>query len=203
MDMQLQHTVAARLEETKSRSSRLSSDQLIGLSHFVAHDRRMLRLRRQSPLLSKPSAPAALLHPAELLCFEWLPCGRQPFPEQHPRFLTLRAVRIFPALFCEVTISALILGPMLTTFSLQKYFSDLKFYTYFLNVIGRIHYYLPGLFLDNPFPQNVNNQLWTIPFELECYIAITILALLWAWRSDPDGWRLFLSQHRSMRGRPD
>ena len=93
-------------------------------------------------------------------------------------FLSLRAIRIAPALFVEVTIGALILGPLLTSFTLGQYFSDPKFISYGLNVFGDIQYKLPGLFLNNPDPDMVNRQLWTIPAELECYLLITILAIV-------------------------
>lgn len=93
-------------------------------------------------------------------------------------FLSLRAIRIVPALFVEVTIGALILGPLLTSFTLREYFSDPKFVSYALNIVGDIQYKLPGLFLSNPDPDMVNRQLWTIPAELECYLLITILAIV-------------------------
>jgi peptidoglycan/LPS O-acetylase OafA/YrhL len=99
------------------------------------------------------------------------------FRNSIPAFLALRVSRIFPALVCEVLISALIIGPLLTAYTLEHYFSDSQLYHYFLNILGDIHYNLPGLFLSNPYPANVNGQLWTIPYELQCYIAITMLAL--------------------------
>jgi len=94
-----------------------------------------------------------------------------------PSFLTLRGLRIFPALFVEVVLSALILGPLITTLSLSDYFSNQMFREYFLNVLGDIHYYLPGVFDNPPSPKWVNIQLWTVPFELESYIWISLLAL--------------------------
>ena len=90
-------------------------------------------------------------------------------------FLGLRAFRIVPALSVEVFLSALILGSFFTTKDLRSYFSDAQFYSYFLNVIGEIHYQLPGVFRSNPDP-TVNGQLWTIPWELVCYIALAALA---------------------------
>lgn len=93
-------------------------------------------------------------------------------------FLTLRGIRIFPALTLEVVLSAFLLGPLLTKLPLSTYFSNSEFYQYMLNIVGYIHYNLPGLFIDNPAGPKVNAQLWTIPFELECYIAISVLALL-------------------------
>lgn len=95
-----------------------------------------------------------------------------------PNFLTLRAIRIFPALSVEVLLSAFILGPLFTSFALSEYFTDRKFFIYFLNALGIIHYELPGVFLDNPFAVTVNAQLWTVPYELECYIALAALAIL-------------------------
>lgn len=95
-------------------------------------------------------------------------------------FLAFRVLRIVPALAVEITLSALILGPLLTSFALPDYFSDGKLWRYFLNVVGWIHYQLPGMFLTNPYPDVVNGSLWTVPYELECYAALVVLALLGA-----------------------
>ena len=92
-------------------------------------------------------------------------------------FIGLRAIRILPALCVEVLLSALILGPALTTLTLHTYFVDKRFITYFLNIIGDIHYRLPRITI-NPTPDVVNGQLWTVPWELKCYVALTVLALL-------------------------
>jgi peptidoglycan/LPS O-acetylase OafA/YrhL len=91
-------------------------------------------------------------------------------------FLGLRVLRIVPALAVEVFLSALVLGPLLTDLPLTAYFQHPQFFAYFLNILGDIHYQLPGVFVSNPFPL-VNGQLWTVPYELACYIVLTILAL--------------------------
>jgi peptidoglycan/LPS O-acetylase OafA/YrhL len=101
-------------------------------------------------------------------------------------FAVLRALRLVPALAVEVTVAAVILGPLLTVFPLKHYFTDAKFYRYALNIVGDIQYKLPGLFLHNPDPDMVNRQLWTIPAELRCYAALMVLAVLgfasrWSW----------------------
>lgn len=93
-------------------------------------------------------------------------------------FLWHRVIRIFPALTVEVLMSALVLGPLVTTVALSAYFSDSQFYAYLLNALGIVHFVLPGVFLDNPVPGMVNGSLWTVPAELECYIAISILFLV-------------------------
>ncbi len=101
-------------------------------------------------------------------------------------FAVLRALRLVPALAVEVTVAALILGPLLTVFPLGRYFTDPKLYSYALNIVGDIQYKLPGLFLHNPDPDMVNRQLWTIPAELRCYASLMVLAVLgfasrWTW----------------------
>jgi peptidoglycan/LPS O-acetylase OafA/YrhL len=93
-------------------------------------------------------------------------------------FMGLRGLRIFPALCVEIFLSALLIGPLLTSVHLKTYFSDHDFHTYFLNILGEIHYNLPGVFSENPIPNVVNASLWTIPFEMQCYISLFVLAIL-------------------------
>jgi peptidoglycan/LPS O-acetylase OafA/YrhL len=98
-------------------------------------------------------------------------------------FYGLRALRIVPALLVEVLISALIFGPLLTNVDLATYFSAPEFRAYFLNILGDIHYVLPGVFTHNPIPNTVNQQLWTVPYELECYVALGVLVVIGLVRS--------------------
>lgn len=93
-------------------------------------------------------------------------------------FLGLRFIRIYPALTVEVIISAFIIGPIYTTYSYYNYFSDPLFFNYLLNVTGHIQYFLPGVFEGNPFARTVNGQLWTVPWELICYVLISCAALV-------------------------
>ena len=101
-------------------------------------------------------------------------------------FFGLRVFRIVPALTVEVLLSALILGPLLTEFPLSVYFRDSAFWAYFLNILGEIHYHLPGLFIHNP-TTSVNGQLWTVPYELACYVLLGALACVNAYKR---GWLL-------------
>jgi peptidoglycan/LPS O-acetylase OafA/YrhL len=89
-------------------------------------------------------------------------------------FLALRSLRIFPALTVEVVLSALILGPLLTVYSLDDYFGSRMFLTYFGNILGFVQFELPGVFLTNPSPGVVNANLWTLPSEFYCYLVTAI-----------------------------
>lgn len=98
-------------------------------------------------------------------------------------FLVNRGFRIVPALGVEVILSALVLGPLLTIYSLRLYFNDSNFYIYFLNMIGFVNYRLPGVFLGNPVSNIVNGSLWTVPHEIICYVVISCAIVSGAVRS--------------------
>ena len=87
-------------------------------------------------------------------------------------FLTNRSLQIVPALAVDVVVCSLLIGPLFSTLSLQAYFSDVRFYSYFLNIFGYIHYSLPGVFEDH-FNTRVNGALWTVPCEIICYVVIS------------------------------
>jgi peptidoglycan/LPS O-acetylase OafA/YrhL len=85
-----------------------------------------------------------------------------------PNFLINRGLRIFPALFVEIMLSAFILGPIFTRLPLSDYFRARGTYHYLTNIVGKVNYDLPGVFSHNHWPA-VNWSLWTIPYELLCY----------------------------------
>lgn len=92
-------------------------------------------------------------------------------------YLGLRALRIFPALAVNILLAALVLGPLLTALPLGDYFANPLFRAYLHNIAGSIHYLLPGLFADHP-SRAVNVSLWTIPWELFCYLGLALIALI-------------------------
>ncbi len=92
-------------------------------------------------------------------------------------FALNRGLRILPALIVEICLSALIIGPIFTKLSLADYFTSAGLYQYFLNIVGYIHYRLPGVFLDNPFSGMINLSLWTVPFEVLCYLVMAFLII--------------------------
>lgn len=89
-------------------------------------------------------------------------------------FLGLRVLRLLPALFVEVTLSAIILGAIFTDLPSSEYYSSPTFWSYFLNILGDIHFKLPGVFTHNT-TDIVNSNLWTLPWELQCYIVMSIM----------------------------
>ncbi|HEU0117083.1 MAG TPA: acyltransferase, partial [Alphaproteobacteria bacterium] len=94
------------------------------------------------------------------------------------QYLWHRSVRIFPALSVEIFLSAVLLGGLVTTLPLQDYYSSAGFWGYFLNIVGYLHLNLPGVFADNPRPDMVNGQLWTVPPELICYLSLVLFTFI-------------------------
>lgn len=87
-------------------------------------------------------------------------------------FLINRGLRIFPPLLLELTLSAFILGPIFTNLNIKRYLSSPELFSYFGNLVGFMHYKLPGVFAHNP-SNLVNWSLWTVPFEIGCYAIIS------------------------------
>ena len=94
------------------------------------------------------------------------------------QFAALRVLRLVPALAVEVALSAMVLGSLFTTLPLRDYLTSPELGGYFGNILGLVHFTLPGVFEQNRVPRVVNSQLWTIPFELECYVSLAIVSLL-------------------------
>jgi peptidoglycan/LPS O-acetylase OafA/YrhL len=99
-------------------------------------------------------------------------------------FLGLRVLRLVPALAVEIFLAAVFIGFWFTTLPYEAYFLSTGFMRYFLNVLGIVQFYLPGVFYDNPWPRLVNGQLWTLPYELYSYIALALLAVFGLVRGD-------------------
>ena len=94
-------------------------------------------------------------------------------------FIKKRALRIFPALICSVLLAVLIIGPLVTRATdLKQYFSHPLTTWYLKNVfLYPIYYWLPGVFMENPYPNAVNGSLWTLPIEVFLYGVLVVLGL--------------------------
>lgn len=96
------------------------------------------------------------------------------------RFLSKRALRIFPGLACCTVLSVLILGPLLTTLDAQTYWYNEHALGYLSNVVLYISYHLPGVFASNPWPHAVNGSLWSLPIEFFMYILLALMGCVGA-----------------------
>ena len=94
-------------------------------------------------------------------------------------YLIKRFLRLFPALIVSSFVTAFVLGPILSGFSLRDYifgnYGESPF-GYFvknstMNILG-YSYTLRDLFTNNPYPLAVNGSLWTIKHEFVAYIMV-------------------------------
>lgn len=93
------------------------------------------------------------------------------------QFFQARVLRIYPALIVVTLLTVFVLGPILTTSPLSKYFLSLDTVKYLFNATSvKISFHLPGVFNTNPFPRDaVNGSLWSLPYELLCYLLVAII----------------------------
>lgn len=88
-------------------------------------------------------------------------------------FLISRFFRIMPALFFVLVVTTFIIGPLVTNLTSINYFSNLDNLRYLRdNLIFSTHYELPGVFSNNIYPNAVNGSLWSLTFEVGCYIVL-------------------------------
>jgi peptidoglycan/LPS O-acetylase OafA/YrhL len=87
-------------------------------------------------------------------------------------FAVARVCRVMPGLIVCVLLCALLLGPIVTSLPLADYFSDPRTWSYIrANVLLMPQWNLPGVFADHRNP-GVNGSLWTLPFEVLCYVVL-------------------------------
>lgn len=94
------------------------------------------------------------------------------------RFALRRFLRIWPALTAVVVFTAYGLGAWVTQLPTWDYLTHGATANYLQTLWMRIHYVLPGVFDHNPYPHGVNGSLWTIPYEVRCYIVLGLAGLL-------------------------
>jgi len=97
-------------------------------------------------------------------------------------FFVARVLRIYPAYMACVILCALVIGTSLTSISWTQYLSEKETITYISTnaLLGHLQWGLPGLFLDNPHPQNVNASLWTLPGEVRMYFYVLVFGSIGA-----------------------
>jgi peptidoglycan/LPS O-acetylase OafA/YrhL len=98
-----------------------------------------------------------------------------------------RALRLLPGLIVAVWLTALVLGPLVTTLPLGDYLTTPQTWIYPLrsSVLITFHGQLPGVFEDNPLPDAVNGSLWTLPVEAFAYGIVAVLGVLALVRRGP------------------
>ena len=92
-------------------------------------------------------------------------------------FVCGRVLRIFPALIVCVLLTAVVLGPIVSHKSVVPYFADPQWLSYIAKTVLLITGAapLPGTFAELPAVGLVNLSLWTLKFEVLCYIGLGMI----------------------------
>lgn len=92
------------------------------------------------------------------------------------RFLLARALRLFPALIVVLCLTVLA-GLWLTTAPVDVYLAAVPDYLLRNLTLFRLQYVLPGVFEDNPFGPGINGSLWTLNYEVLCYLGVFLVGI--------------------------
>ena len=102
---------------------------------------------------------------------------KQPSPM---RFVSLRALRIWPgAIVCALFIG-LIVGPLFSRLTVFDYFANTQTLLWLLQnttLIGHVGGVLPGLFESSVLKGFANATVWTLPVELNCYVIVLLVGM--------------------------
>ncbi len=96
--------------------------------------------------------------------------------DPHPlRYLSKRALRIFPGLILLLSVTVFLLGPAMTSLGIAQYFREPGTWIYFFyNAALYPAYSLPGVFGSNLYPSAVNGSLWSLPAEFLMYLVMPL-----------------------------
>lgn len=94
------------------------------------------------------------------------------------RFFVRRALRIFPGLMAVVFLVAFVVGPLMTTLPLLSYLENGGTWRYLSTAALWVQHFLPGVFVDHPFPGVLNGSLWSLPLEFLCYVTLALVGAL-------------------------
>jgi len=96
-----------------------------------------------------------------------------------PAYSSARILRIFPALAVHVLFAMFIIGPFVTNLPLTEFFTHPQFWTQPFQVLTfyQTDLALPGAFESNS-EQLAGAALWTLRYEVLCYIATAAIFLL-------------------------
>ena len=94
-------------------------------------------------------------------------------------FAWKRARRIFPALIACVLLCTFVLGPLLTTLPILGYLQNAQTWEYLVTATAyEIRFALPQVFDTLPSASIINGSLWSLPYEIHCYIALAAIGVL-------------------------
>ncbi len=94
------------------------------------------------------------------------------------KYFKARFLRIWPLLFVVIMVTAFIVGPIISRYSRAEYFAG-DIGGFLLNIFFiSSNTTLPGVF-NYHYNHSLNGSLWTLQFEVLCYIAVALFSPVW------------------------
>lgn len=89
-----------------------------------------------------------------------------------------RALRLLPGVFVLSVLIAFVMGPVVTEVTLAEYFSSLLTWGYVPATTAlQPDMRLPGVFASNVNPYEIDEALWTLRYEVVCYIGLALVGV--------------------------
>jgi len=146
---------------------------------LVSHNFPLLGLREPAPIAGLSVGTIAVFVFFGISGF--LICGSLQRSTSVVSFAVKRILRIYPGLVVALIFCAFLIGPIFTTLPIVEYVFSREpwlFVSRFFGASGEDR--LPGVFTNNPYPQKINASLWTIKYELVCYVILGAIAVVCA-----------------------
>jgi len=92
-------------------------------------------------------------------------------------FCWKRFLRIYPGMMAAILFSVFIIGPIATSLNLNDYLASIPYLQIIKGMVVLGQSNLPGVFINNTYPNAVNASLWTLFWEAKMYFITAILGL--------------------------
>ncbi|MHC0055474.1 acyltransferase family protein [Actibacterium sp. D379-3] len=93
-------------------------------------------------------------------------------------FFTARILRLFPALAVMLAVTILVGGFFLTQAPSEIYWSATPEYFLHNLTLFDLQFELPGVFESTPYGPITNGSLWTLAYEVLCYVGVVLAGVL-------------------------
>jgi peptidoglycan/LPS O-acetylase OafA/YrhL len=93
------------------------------------------------------------------------------------RFTEKRARRVLPGLLTAMAVGVLAIGPFVTTQPLALYLASGRTWLHFPGLFAHAWLAVPGVFPRNEFKNQLNGSLWSLRYEIACYVVTGALGV--------------------------
>ena len=94
-------------------------------------------------------------------------------------YIVARCLRLLPGVFVLSVLVCFVVGPMVTDVSIADYFGALQTWAYVpLTTLLQPDAVLPGVFASNPNPDEIVTAMWTLRYEVVCYVGLAFVGVV-------------------------